>query len=84
MFGIGWNGSMTANGSTADRELRSYARWEYGERNADWLLAAAHGALVVGGARRGPGAAERLRRWLNSFRGYAAFDVRGVDDPSRT
>lgn len=84
MVGIGWNVGLMANGSSADRDLRSYVRWEYGERRADWLLAAAHGAVVMGTARRGPGLGRRLRRWLNSFRGYAAFDVRGVDDPSRT
>jgi len=61
-------------GTNAD--LHRYARWEYGTTDAGWILA---------GVRRRPSRATRpwtlrLRYWLNSFRGFAAFDVRGNDE----
>lgn len=70
-----------ANGHTRDRALRDYVRWEYGTSDLGWLFAAAREE-----ASRKPkrDLRARLWYWLQSFRGYAAFDVRGVDDPRRT
>ncbi len=65
-------------GTNAD--LRWYARWEYGTSDAAWLIA--------GARRRRPRVrperqiARRLRYWLNSFLGFAVFDVRGTDGRS--
>ncbi|MGQ0798026.1 MAG: hypothetical protein ACT4OI_09245 [Methanobacteriota archaeon] len=72
----------------ANETLRRYARWEYGPGSADWLLAAARGLPVAAGRRRPakdprPSLRTRFRYWINSFRGFAAIDVRGVDDPTR-
>jgi len=62
-------------GSSANADLRRYARWEYGSADAGWLFAG-----VRQNHRRAAGTwTLRLRYWLNSFRGFAAFDVRGTD-----
>jgi len=61
--------------SGANAELRRYARWEYGATDAGWLLSGA--ARAHRHATRSW--ALRLRYWLNSFRGFSAFDVRGTD-----
>ena len=72
----------------ANEALRRYARWEYGPGSGDWLLAAARGLPVAGAGQRRPAKdpkptlGTRFRYWLNSFRGFAAFDVRGPDDPT--
>lgn len=63
-------------GSSANADLRRYARWEYGTADAGWLFAGIGRARRT--ARRTDGLALRLRYWLNSFRGFAAFDVRGT------
>lgn len=69
----------------ADSELARYARWEYGTSDAGFLLAAGATGLAATSPRArksGPSLRTRLRYWLNSFRGYAAFDVRGAPDPA--
>jgi len=55
-------------------DLRQYAQWE--DVNAEWLLASALRS------RRRPARtwAVRIRYWLNSFRGFATFDIRGTND----
>jgi len=63
-------------GSNAD--LLRYSRWEYGADVTGWLVAAAQ--------RHAPEERpwlRRLRYWLNSFRGFAPFDTRGIDDRVR-
>ncbi|HKZ23567.1 MAG TPA: hypothetical protein VJ224_04110 [Thermoplasmata archaeon] len=57
--------------------LREYSRWEYGTADTGWLLASARQSR--GKAKR-KGLARRLRYFVNSFRGFAAFDVRGSND----
>lgn len=59
--------------------LRTYARLEYGERDATWLTLAAR---PNGGSRKDR-LARRLRDWLSTFRGFTDCDVRGVDDRNR-
>ncbi len=61
-------------------ELRQYARWEYGTNDPAFLIASARRHLRT---KPKPTLAKRLKYWLNSFRGFAAFDVRGVDDRVR-
>lgn len=70
---LGYASRIGGTGTNAD--LRNYMRWEYGTPDAGWIL---------GGIRRPSGRARRqwtvrVRYWLNSFRGFAAFDVRGTD-----
>jgi|GEM_PF-4553483 len=61
----------------ADPELARYVRWEYGASDPDFLLAETTSVPVE---RRAPSLRTRLRYWLNSFRGYAAFDLRETAD----
>ena len=59
--------------------LETYARLEYGERDATWLAVAAR----PNGESRTERLARRLRYWLNTFRGFAIFDVREIDERNR-
>lgn len=61
-------------------ELRDYARWEYGTSDPTWLIVSARRTSPKKPHRS---LRRRLRYWINSFRGFAAFDVRGVDDRAR-
>ncbi|HKZ89556.1 MAG TPA: hypothetical protein VJ300_04775 [Thermoplasmata archaeon] len=68
-------------------DLRRYARWEYGQAQADWLFAAARAGpfmgprLVPARARRPLG--QRLRGWFASLRGPDPIDVRRGQDPAQ-
>lgn len=59
--------------------LETYARLEYGERDATWLTLAAR----PNRESRTDRLTRRLRYWLNTFRGFAIYDVRGVDERDR-
>ncbi len=64
--------------------LRQYGRLEYGSPEVGWLVASAKRTRQVPRTPRGrPKLAVRLRYFLNSFRGFAAFDVHGHDDTDR-
>ena len=70
---VGYGTNLVGQGATAD--VRRYANWEYGAADAQWFLAR------VGRARPATRTwTVRLRYWLNSFRGFASFDVRGRDE----
>ena len=70
---LGYGADIVSSGLNAD--LRRYARWEYGTSDAGWLLTSGRRL-----ARRRPRRwGLRMRYWLNSFRGFATFDVRGTD-----
>lgn len=68
-----------ANETERDTGLRTYARLEFGEPHATWLTLGSR-ANGVSLSRR---MARRLRYWINSFRGFAIYDVRGIDDRTR-
>ena len=59
--------------------LETYARLEYGERDATWLTLAAR----PNGESRTERLTRRPRYWLNTFRGFAIFDVREIDERNR-
>jgi len=59
-------------------DLRHNTRYEHGTAETGWLA-----AIPRRGYREERGWARRVRYWLNSFRGFAAFDVRGTDDRTR-
>lgn len=74
MFGdLGYGLSNVGLGLNAD--LRRYTRWEYGTSDTGWIVSTARRRIRPAGRTLGL----RLRYWLNSFRGFAAFDVRGTD-----
>jgi len=70
---LGYGSTFVGSGTNAD--LRRYARWEYGTSDARWFLASGRQALHRDHRPWGI----RMRYWLNSFRGFATFDVRGTD-----
>jgi len=72
------NGQLTMwTDTNRNHVLRDYARWEYGTTETGWLIASARARRRKVKRR---GLARRLRYFLNSFRGFAAFDVRGSND----
>lgn len=72
---LGYGPNHVSLGTNAD--LRRYVRWEYGTADTGWLLAGIRRPRRR--VRPERQLARRLRYWLNSFRGFAAFDVRGTD-----
>ena len=72
---LGYGSNLVGLGRNA--ELHRYARWEFGTSDGAWLLTGVRRAHRR--ARAELGIARRVRYWLNSFRGFAAFDVRGTD-----
>jgi hypothetical protein len=70
---LGYGANIVSLGANAD--LRQYARWEYGRADAEWFLSTVRRPRR---RTRRPWAL-RVRYWLNSFRGFAAFDVRGAN-----
>src|SRR6267378_4505981 len=72
---LGYGANIVSSGLNAD--LRTYARWEYNRADAEWILSTARRPRNVVRPRRSW--ALRARYWLNSFRGFATYDVRGTD-----
>ena len=70
---LGYGSGIVSSGLNAD--LRQYMRWEYGTPDAGWILVPTPRPRR---RTRRPWAL-RVRYWLNSFRGFAAFDVRGTN-----
>ena len=60
--------------------LREYGRLEFGRPDIGWLLASADISRRSPKKRAVRPLGVRLRYFLNSFRGFAAFDVHGHDD----
>lgn len=58
--------------------LRQYGRLEYGTPDVGWLLADI-ATRRPRPKRPGRSLRVRLRYFLNSFRGFAAFDLSGAD-----
>lgn len=79
MYLTGLENTRIWTDSNRNFTLRQYGRMEYGSSEIGWLLASpktprAHRARST----RSWGL--RLRYFLNSFRGFAAFDVHGHDE----
>src|SRR5207245_2542672 len=60
--------------------LREYSRLEYGRSDIGWILASVKASRPAPTKRPKGSLGLRLRYFLNSFRGFAAFDVHGHDD----
>ena len=69
---LGYGSTFVGSGTNADH--RRYARWEYGAPDAGWIVAG-----IRNPRRTARPWVLRLRYWLNSFRGFATYDVRGTD-----
>lgn len=60
--------------------LRQYGRMEYGVADVGWIVASANATRPAPKKHPTRSLGTRLRYFLNSFRGFAAFDVHGHDD----
>ena len=61
--------------------IRQYGRLEYGSEDyAGWIVASARASRAKTKVAPKRSLRMRLRYFLNSFRGFAAFDVHGHDD----
>jgi hypothetical protein len=60
--------------------LREYSRLEYGRSDIGWILASVKASRPAPKKSPKRSLGLRLRYFLNSFRGFAAFDVHGHDD----
>jgi len=81
MYLIGPENSRIWTDSNRNFTLRTYGRLEYGSSDVAWLVGSTKPARPSA-VRKGTKSPlrQRLRYFLNSFRGFAAFDVRGHDD----
>jgi hypothetical protein len=81
MYLIGPNGTQIWTDSNRNFTLRQYGRLEYGTPDVGWLLAS---VMTQRPRAKRPGRSlrVRLRYFLNSFRGFAAFDLQDRD-PTR-
>lgn len=77
MYLTGPQGTQIWTDSNRNFTLRQYGRLEFGSSDVGWLVASARASRPPRGSRRTWGM--RLRYFLNSFRGFAAFDVRGPE-----
>ena len=80
MYLIGPHNTRIWTDSNRNFSLRQYGRLEYGTSDVGWLLTSSRAARPK---RRSPPKRSlklRLRYFLNSFRGFAAFDVPGRSD----
>ncbi len=81
MYLIGPENSRIWTDSNRNFTLRTYGRLEYGSPDVEWLMGSTRPSRPSAPRERAKGRlAQRMRYFLNSFRGFAAFDVRGHDD----
>jgi len=61
--------------------IREYGRLEYGSSDIGWLVSSRTTARTARSKRASRSLGLRLRYFLNSFRGFAAFDLHGQNEP---
>ncbi len=83
MYLIGPNDTRIWTDSNRNFTLRQYGRMEYGSSEVGWIVSAALAPRPATKRRPRRSLGLRLRYFLNSFRGFAAFDVHGHDDTDR-
>ena len=75
MYLIGPESTRIWTDSNRNFTLRQYARMEYGTPEVSWLVAGLRETKVLAPRRPRRRLRQRLRYFLNSFRGFAAFDL---------
>ena len=79
MYLIGPENTRIWTDSNRNFTLRQYGRLEYGSSDVGWIAASPKRCRTPrASARRS--LKLRLRYFLNSFRGFAAFDIQGRDE----
>ena len=78
MYLIGPENTRIWTDSNRNFTLREYGRLEYRSPDVEWLVASTHTPRPRRRPKRSLGL--RLRYFLNSFRGFAAFDLHGQDE----
>ena len=80
MYLIGLENTRIWTDSNRNFTLRQYGRLEYGSPDVGWLVSTAKTSRPARKKHPTRSLGLRLRYFLNSFRGFAAFDVHGHDD----
>jgi len=80
MYLIGPHNTQIWTDSNRNFSLRQYGRLEYGSHEVGWLLTSLRTSRPTSRSPPKRSLKLRLRYFLNSFRGFAAFDVRGHND----
>jgi hypothetical protein len=75
MYLIGPESTRIWTDSNRNFSLRQYGRLEYGTPDVRWMLAGIKGTKSAAPRRPTRRLRQRLRYFLNSFRGFAAFDL---------
>jgi hypothetical protein len=75
MYLIGPESTRIWTDSNRNFSLRQYGRLEYGTPDIRWMLAGPEGRKSVAPRQPTRRLRQRLRYFLNSFRGFAAFDL---------
>jgi len=81
MYLIGPENSRIWTDSNRNFTIREYGRLEYGSSDIGWLVSSRTSSRTVRRKRPIRSLGLRLRYFLNSFRGFAAFDLHGQDEP---
>ena len=80
MYLIGPENTRIWTDSNRNFTLRQYGRLEYGSSDIAWLVASTRPARTTPRKRPKKSFGRRLRYFLNSFRGFAVFDIHGHDE----
>lgn len=83
MYLIGPENTRIWTDSNRNFTLRQYGRMEYGSPEVTWIVCSALASRPAPRKRPKRPLGGRLRYFLNSFRGFAAFDVHGHDETER-
>ena len=75
MYLIGPESTRIWTDSNRNFTLRQYGRMEFGTPEVSWLAAEARRTKAVVSRRPKRRLRQRVRYFLNSFRGFAAFDL---------
>ena len=75
MYLIGPESTRIWTDSNRNFTLRQYGRMEFGTPEVSWLVAEARRTKAVVSRRPKRRLRQRVRYFLNSFRGFAAFDL---------
>jgi hypothetical protein len=80
MYLLGPGNTRIWTDSNRNFTLREYARLEYGTPDVAWIVASAKRSRPASSKRPKRRLWLRVRYFLNAYRGFAAFDLKGHRD----